>query len=102
MTCLETLRVQIAQAETVAGALQSWSEETPVLVVVDMTKAGGDGLEVCTRLRELDIIPILLLIPHYDEHLALRSYQAGVDEVLVKPLSPALLSAKVCAWLRHS
>jgi len=40
--------------------------------------------------------------PHHNESHILKAYQAGVDECVAKPVSPALFLAKVKVWLRHS
>jgi DNA-binding response OmpR family regulator len=46
--------------------------------------------------------PILMFIPTYDEQHILDYYTTGVDDCVVKPISPAVFYAKVKAWLRHS
>lgn len=44
----------------------------------------------------------MLLTPGRNEAHILEVYQAGVDECIVKPVSPSLFLAKVGAWLRRS
>lgn len=46
--------------------------------------------------------PILLMTPRRHEAHLLEAYQAGVDECIVKPISPSLFLAKVKSWLRRS
>ena len=45
---------------------------------------------------------MLLFLPSYDENNILEYYDAGIDDCVVKPVSPAVFYAKVRAWLRHS
>ena len=45
---------------------------------------------------------MLLFLPSYDENNILEYYDAGIDDCMVKPISPAVFYAKVKAWLRHS
>jgi DNA-binding response OmpR family regulator len=44
---------------------------------------------------------MLLLTPINNESHTLEAYQAGVDECVIKPISPALFIAKVKVWLRR-
>ena len=46
--------------------------------------------------------PILLFLPTHHETEILDAYRTGVDECIVKPISPAIFLAKVTAWSRHS
>jgi DNA-binding response OmpR family regulator len=44
----------------------------------------------------------LLFLPTHHETEILEAYAAGVDEVVVKPISPAIFLAKIMAWVRRS
>ena len=46
--------------------------------------------------------PILLFLPVHHETQILEAYEAGVDEVVVKPISPPIFLAKILAWARRS
>ena len=46
--------------------------------------------------------PILIFLPDYHETEILQAYAAGVDEVVIKPISPAVFLAKIIAWMRRS
>jgi DNA-binding response OmpR family regulator len=60
-----------------------------------------DGVALCRHLRSQAVNPILLLAPCGDETYLLDGYRAGADECMLRPVSPAILLAKVRAWLRH-
>lgn len=83
-------------------ALQVWSEIVPDIIVIDMYSSEFDGVNLVSQLREQGVVPILLLTPNNNETHILEAYQAGVDECIVKPVSPALFQVKVKAWLRRS
>lgn len=85
-----------------AEALQVWSELIPDLIVIDMYSSEFDGVSLVRELRQQGVVPILLLTPKNNETHILEAYQAGVDECVVKPISPALFLVKVKAWLRRS
>src|SRR6185503_8076359 len=48
------------------------------------------------------VAPILLFLPSHDETQVLEAYAAGVDEVVIKPIGPAIFLAKITAWVRRS
>jgi DNA-binding response OmpR family regulator len=70
------------------------------LILVD-AYAHLEGAALCRQLRNRTAIPILLLAPGTDEASLLDGYRAGADECALKPISPAVLLAKVSAWLRR-
>jgi DNA-binding response OmpR family regulator len=83
-------------------AIQEIEESNPDIIVVDITGRGANGPEICAALRQHVANPILLLTPVNNESHTLEAYQAGVDECIIKPISPALFAAKTRVWLRRS
>lgn len=81
--------------------LSVWAEDGFDLSVVD-TDDHQAGLALCERLRQKTANPILLLAAECDDFRCVGAYRAGVDECIEKPISLAVLMAKVRAWLRHS
>jgi DNA-binding response OmpR family regulator len=94
--------LQVIVETDFANAAKCWAEKRPDLIVFDIDVAIVPSLEAIRRLREEAILPILMLISHSSEPLALETYAAGVDECVMKPISPDLLHAKIKAWLRRS
>jgi len=84
------------------GALSAAAKEVPDLILIDVTGAGFDPLEVCRALRSETIAPIVVSSPRAEEEEVLRLYEAGIDEYLHKPVSPRILVAKVKALLRRA
>jgi len=83
-------------------ALQVWSDTIPDLIVIDTYAREFDSIGLVRQLREQGVVPIILLTAINNETYILEAYQAGVDECVVKPVSPALFQVKVKAWLRRS
>lgn len=83
-------------------ALERWTAEMPDLVVIDVDAAYRDPVAVYKKFRAVSIAPILLFLPVYHEKLILDAYAAGVDDVVVKPVTPAIFMAKILAWGRRS
>ena len=78
-----------------------WGEDGFDLSIID-TDDHQSGLGLCESLRQKTRNPILLLAAECDEARCVGAYRAGVDECIEKPISLAVLMAKVRAWLRYS
>ena len=93
----------VAILETSAQrAMQRSMEEIPDLIVVDLNAPHSQRMELCRKLRSLSASPILLFLPSNHEPEILEAYQIGVDECVIKPISPAIFLAKIMAWSRRS
>jgi DNA-binding response OmpR family regulator len=92
----------IVQSDSSQDVLDVWSEAIPDLVVIDTSGGQTDRLDFCRTLRSVTVAPLLLFMPAYVETWILEAYQAGIDECIVKPISPLLFVAKVQAWLRRT
>jgi two-component system response regulator ArlR len=74
----------------------------PDLIILDIMMPGMDGFDVCSRLRELVTIPILMLTARPSENDMLHGFNVGVDDFLRKPFSKNELEVRVRALLRRS
>lgn len=83
-------------------AIDRWSTEMPDLVVIDLDVEHDKRMELYQKFRAVSVAPILLFLPTYHEREILEAYTAGVDDVVVKPISPAIFLAKILAWMRRS
>ena len=83
-------------------AMDRWTSEIPDLVVLDVDVPQEKRMELYKRFRAVSVTPILLFLPAYHESEILEAYAAGVDEVVIKPISPAIFLAKIMAWMRRS
>lgn len=93
----------VAIIETsVQRAMDRSVEEIPDLIVIDVNAPHAQRIELCRKFRSLSTSPILLFLPANHEPEILEAYQAGVDECVLKPISPAIFLAKIIAWSRRS
>jgi len=83
-------------------AIDRWSNEMPDVVVIDVDIAQPERMELYNKFRAVCVAPILLFLPAHHETQVLEAYERGVDEVVVKPISPAIFLAKIMAWVRRS
>ena len=99
---LQQMGIACSLASSAAEALDAWARDPCDLVVIDVCGPELDGIELTRQLRAQAVNPILLFTPSREEAHLLDAYRAGVDECVVKPVSPSLFLAKIRAWLRRS
>lgn len=73
----------------------------PDLVILDIMMPHIDGWEVCTSLRELTDVPILMLTARSTDVDVVRGLMSGADDYMKKPFSKAELEARIQALLRR-
>jgi len=83
------------------SALAMAMDAVPDLVILDIMLPGMDGLEVCRRLRQTSIVPILMLTARAEEIDRVLGLELGADDYLTKPFSMRELKARVRALLRR-
>lgn len=73
------------------------------LIVLDIMLPEMDGLEICNKLRALDInTPILMLTAKSEEIDKVLGLESGADDYLTKPFSIREFIARVKAILRRT
>jgi len=86
-------------AEALALVAQSWF----AAILVDVQMPAMDGFETATRIRATERgreVPILFLTAiHHDEAYATRGYRAGAADYITKPFDPAIVRARVKAFV---
>jgi two-component system KDP operon response regulator KdpE len=83
-------------------ALDAAAVHPPDAAIIDLMLPDGDGVEVCARLREWSEMPILVLSALGEEQQKVRALEAGADDYVTKPFSPAELVARLRAVLRRT
>ncbi len=101
-THLDRAGFQVSDAADGPTGLDIAARESPDFVILDIMLPGLDGYEVCRRLRELSLVPVLMLTARGEQVDKLRGFEMGADDYLTKPFSPAELIARIQAVLRRS
>jgi DNA-binding response OmpR family regulator len=76
----------------------------PALFLLDIMVPGGDGLDLCRRLRAnvtLSSIPIMFLTARASENDRVLGLELGADDYITKPFGTRELLARVRAVLRR-
>ena len=94
------VRVYGTPANIVADA----ERQAPALFLLDIMVPGGDGLDVCRRLRShaaLSTVPIIFLTARAGENDRVLGLELGADDYITKPFATRELVARVKAVLRR-
>jgi two-component system response regulator PrrA len=84
-------------------ALSEVARRRPDLMVVDVGLPGMSGIDLCRRLRELDVgTPLLVLSARDQVGDRVAGLQAGADDYLVKPFALDELVARLQALQRRA
>jgi two-component system phosphate regulon response regulator PhoB len=78
--------------------------QPPALFLLDIMVPGGDGLDLCRRLRlnpTLSIVPIIFLTARAAENDRVHGLEMGADDYITKPFATRELVARVKAVLRR-
>ena len=78
--------------------------ERPTLLLLDIMVPGGDGLELCRRIRKSSHLagtPVIFLTAKTGETDRVVGLELGADDYITKPFSPRELVARVRAVLRR-
>jgi DNA-binding response OmpR family regulator len=78
--------------------------QRPALFLLDIMVPGGDGLDLCRRLRQnpmLASVPIIFLTARAAENDRVQGLEMGADDYITKPFAMRELLARVKAVLRR-
>src|SRR5512143_1072866 len=92
----------VVMENSLERAVEHWAEDVPDVTVLDVDAGQAERLDLCRRLRAISVTPLLLFLPAHHETEILDAYAAGVDDCVIKPISPAIFLAKVMAWAQRS
>ena len=95
---------RLLEAGSGQEALESLVREPADLVVMDVSMPGMDGFDVTRVVKSqpnLAGLPVVLAAERLERSHYAFGIQSGANEVLVKPLEPAGLRARVGRILRH-
>lgn len=89
---------------TALGVIAECERTPPALFLLDIMVPGGDGLELCRKIRQtspLNAVPVIFLTAKTSEADRILGLELGADDYISKPFSPRELVARVKAVLRR-
>ena len=98
---LENEGYEILKAEDGAQALKLIAENEIALVILDIMMPGMDGTEVCMKIREDSIMPIIFLSAKSEDLDKIQGLASGADDYITKPFSAMELIARVKSQIRR-
>ncbi len=101
---LEASGYAVRTFATTAGVIAEAEKQAPALFLLDIMVPGGDGLELCRRIRQtpsLAMTPVIFLTAKVSESDRVIGLELGADDYIPKPFSPRELVARVRAVLRR-
>ena len=101
---LETTGFAVRPFTTPVNLVSDAERQPPALFLLDIMVPGGDGLDVCRRLRShpaLSTTPIIFLTARAGENDRVLGLELGADDYITKPFSTRELLARVKAVLRR-
>ena len=90
------------EAGTASDGIDLAAAERPALIILDLGLPDGRGLRVCREVRQWSTASIVVLSAHYSESEKVALLDAGADDYVTKPFSPAEFRARVQARLRRA
>jgi DNA-binding response OmpR family regulator len=82
-------------------AYEKIMSQTYDLIVLDLMLPGIDGLEVCKKVRETSMVPIIILTAKGEDSRKVLGLEYGADDYLTKPFNILELKARIRAILRR-
>jgi len=101
---LEGAGFAVSSFPSAAWVVQAAEITRPVLFLIDIMVPGGNGLDLCRRLRKtpaLSKIPIIFVTARTGEPDRVAGLELGADDYITKPFSPREMVARIKAVLRR-
>jgi DNA-binding response OmpR family regulator len=101
---LESAGFSVRTFSTASTVLPETEKNRPSLMLLDIMIPGGDGLDLCRRIRQTTAIaqtPVIFLTARSGEPDRVLGLELGADDYITKPFSPRELVARVKAVLRR-
>ena len=102
VTALDSYGYARVVAVTGREAIARAATDNPDLVLLDLGLPDIDGVEVVRSIRGWSQMPIIVVSARAEDADKIDALDAGADDYVTKPFSPAELTARVDALMRRS
>ncbi|NWJ48012.1 MAG: response regulator transcription factor [Chloroflexi bacterium] len=100
-SALEAENLDVSTAITGQQALTKITKELPSLAIVDLNLPDIHGFEVCRRLQQYAIIPVIMLTGVDSEDTIVEGINSYAEDYITKPFNARELAARVRRVLRR-
>ena len=83
-------------------ALQHFYEDSPDVIILDISMPDMTGYDVLRHIRKVSQAPVIMLTVRDEEMDKVRALELGADDYVTKPFGPMELIARIRAVLRRS
>lgn len=101
---IEAAGFNVRVFSSASSVLDEAERDKPALFLLDVMIPGGDGFELCRRIRQSSAIamtPVIFLTAKTSESDRVLGLELGADDYVSKPFSPRELVARIKAVLRR-
>jgi DNA-binding response OmpR family regulator len=98
---LESENYEVITAGDGQTALQSFKNNLPSLVLLDIMLPDMDGNTVCRQLRSFSQVPIIMISGKHSKNDKIEGLDNGADDYITKPFFPDELAARIRARIRR-
>ena len=88
--------------ETGDQLYEKFQNQPADLVILDVMMPGSSGFIICSKLREISTVPIIILTARDTDEDYISGITLGSDAYFTKPFSPIKLIMQIKAMLRRS
>lgn len=98
---LEDENFEVIEASDGKEALKHFSSVDINLALIDIMMPEIDGWSICSKIREVSDIPIIIITARSHEDDKLFGFNLGADDYVTKPFSTRVLVARVKSLLKR-
>lgn len=101
---LEAAGFAVSSFSNASGVVEAAERNRPSLFLIDIMLPGGNGLDLCRRIRKtppLSKVPVIFVTARTAEPDRVAGLELGADDYITKPFSPREMVARVKAVLRR-
>lgn len=92
---LKLEKYEILTASTIKQSMEFLQSEKIDLILLDCNLPDGSGFNLCTKIKQKEEIPILMLTARDTEMDEVKALELGMDDFMSKPFSLAVLKARI-------
>lgn len=88
-------KFDVITAESGTECLDLCTTCMPDLILLDIEMPDMNGIDVCRKLRKTSNVPVIFATGHHSMEEHMSAYDAGANDIIVKPVSSEILLRKV-------